>query len=150
MLYIAADHRGFDEKEKLKHFFDLSNIEFEDIGAKEYDPDDDYPDFAFMLGELVVKENAKGIILCGSGIGVCVACNKVKGVRAGYAESIEHAIKAREDDDTNILVLDDMTFEEDEDFPIITAWLNTDFSGEKRHIRRLKKISDYEDNWKNL
>ena len=85
MLYIAADHRGYDEKEKLRHFLDLSNIEFIDLGAKEYDPDDDYPDYAFKLGEIVVKEDAKGIILCGSGVGVCVACNKVKGVRAGYA-----------------------------------------------------------------
>lgn len=149
MVYIASDHRGFDEKEKLKHFFDLSNVDYTDLGPFKYDPADDYPDYSFKLGETVVKENSKGIILCGSGIGVCVACNKVKGVRAGYAESIEHAIKSRTDDDTNILVLDDMTFEEESDFPIITAWLNTDFSNEERHVRRIQKISDYENRNKN-
>lgn len=146
MLYIAADHRGFVHKNQIKDYLIKKSIEFEDLGALELDQDDDYPDFAFKLGEKVVSTNSKGILICGSGIGVTVAANKVKGARAGYVESLEHARKAREDDDTNILVLDSLTFDPKKDFEIIDTWLNTSFSGEERHKRRLSKIELYEKN----
>ena len=146
MVYLASDHAGFETKQKTIVFLKDNKIDFEDIGPYEFDKTDDYPDFAFKLGETIVEKSSKGIIICGSGVGVCIACNKVKGVRAGYAESEDHAIKSRTDDDTNILVLDAMTFNPDIDFAIITTWLNTVFSGEERHIRRIKKIEDYENN----
>lgn len=144
MVYLASDHAGFEIKQKTTTFLKQNNIVFEDIGPYEYNKNDDYPDFAFELGETVAKEASRGIIICGSGIGVCIACNKVKGIRAGYAESEEHAIKSRTDDDTNILVLDAMTFDPEIDFAIITTWLNTVFSEEERHVRRIKKIEEYE------
>jgi len=144
MIYLASDHRGFDAKEQLKVFLKSLNFDFEDLGPFEYNDDDDYPDYAFKLGETVVKNSAKGIIICGSGVGVNIAANKVRGVRAGYSESVENAVKSRTDDNTNILVLDNMTFNPDTDFPIVRTWLTTEFSNEERHKRRLKKIADYE------
>lgn len=144
MIYLASDHRGFDAKEQLKVFLKSLNFDFEDLGPFEYNADDDYPDYAFKLGETVVKNSAKGIIICGSGVGVNIAANKVHGVRAGYSESVENAVKSRTDDNTNILVLDSMTFNPDTDFPIVRTWLTTEFSNEERHARRLKKIADYE------
>lgn len=145
MLYISSDHRGFEAKDKIKSFLETAGVEHEDLGPHEYNPDDDYPDFAFSLGEKVAENEAdRGILLCGSGVGICIAANKVRGVRAAYAESKEHAIKAREDDDTNVLVLDVMTFDPTRDFPLIEAWLHTPFSNEERHRRRVEKIKEYE------
>lgn len=146
MVYITSDHKGFDIKGKTIEFLKANKIQYEDLGPFKYDPEDDYPDYAFMIGEKVVKEKSKGIVFCGSGVGVCVAANKVKGVRASYIESEDHAIKSRTDDDANILVLDAMTFDPEIDYAIISTWLNTAFSQEERHIRRLRKIADYENN----
>lgn len=144
MIYIASDHNGFEAKTKIIAFMEASNLDYQDLGPFQFEKTDDYPDYAFPLAERVVAENAIGILLCGSGTGICIAANKVKGARAAYVESVEHAIKAREDDDANILVLDSMTFSPVVDFPIIETFLNTKFSEAERHIRRIKKISDYE------
>lgn len=144
MLYIAADHQGFDAKERIKAFFESMKFEYEDLGAHAYDKDDDYPDFAFKLGEAVVKGEHKGIILCGSGVGVCIAVNKVKGIRGAYAESLVHAVQSRQDDDANVLILDAMTFDPQVDFQIIETWLKTEFTRADRHIRRINKIIEYE------
>lgn len=145
MIYLTSDHKGFKTKQEINDFLLSQNYQVTDLGPHTYDGDDDYPDYAFTLGETVVREKSRGIIICGSGIGVCIATNKVKGVRAGYCESETHAILSRKDDDTNILVLDSLTFNSKSDFKIIEIWLNTPFSGESRHIRRLEKISAYED-----
>lgn len=144
MLYIAADHQGFDAKERIKSFFENMKFEYEDLGAHAYDKDDDYPDFAFKLGEAVTKGDHKGIILCGSGVGVCIAVNKVKGIRGAYAESLVHAVQSRQDDDANVLILDAMTFDPQVDFQIIETWLKTEFTGAAKHVRRINKIIDYE------
>lgn len=145
MIYLSADHRGFEAKELILQFLESENYEFKDLGPYSLDPDDDYPDFAFLLGETVSNNpGSLGIIICGSGIGVCIAANKVKGIRAGYCESIKHAVKAKEDDDTNILVLDMFTFDLEKDKKIIKSWLETPFSYEERHKRRLGKIEKYE------
>ncbi len=145
MIYLSADHRGFEAKNQILSLLQQKSLEVKDLGPYSLDPDDDYPDFAFLLGETVTNNpGSYGIIICGSGIGVCIASNKVKGIRAGYCESVEHAVKAREDDDTNILVLDTISFDFEKDKEIVLTWLKTPFSGEERHIRRLGKISKYE------
>lgn len=145
MIYIAADHRGFEIKKQIIDFLQSQSYQVEDLGAFTLNPEDDYPDYAFNLGSKVVDQNAKGILLCGSGVGVSVAANKVKGVRAGAVETVEQAIKARTDDDINILVLDAMTFDQSKDFEIIRTFLTTDFSGAERHVRRIGKIKEYEE-----
>ncbi|KXK25874.1 MAG: putative ribose-5-phosphate isomerase B [candidate division WS6 bacterium OLB20] len=145
MIYLAADHRGFESKAKIAAFLESAGHEVSDLGPHSYDKDDDYPDYAIPLAETVAGEDgARGILICGSGVGVTIAANKVKGARAGYIESVRHAEAARTDDDINILVLDEFTFSPETDFPIIEAFLGTPFSDEDRHNRRLQKISDYE------
>jgi len=144
MVYISSDHRGFEVKNKIRQFFSENGILHQDLGPFEYKEDDDYPFYAFELARMVVTNQGMGILVCRSGAGMTIAANKVAGGRAALVESLEEAQLVRNDDDTNILVLDTETFDPQKDFEIIRTWLNTPFSNEERHIRRLKEISDYE------
>lgn len=144
MIYIAADHRGFRLKEEIKKFLDEGLYEYRDLGAVTYNKEDDYPDFAFKLGKTVTKDRGRGILICGSGAGASVAANKVKGIRAALCTLSRQVEAARNDDDINVLCLsaDWVSLEDNE--KIVTTFLNTFFSGEERHLRRLQKIHDYE------
>lgn len=146
MLYLGADHRGYQKKEKLKAFLKERAISFEDLGAFEYNSEDDYPDFALAVARKVAEnsEENRGILFCGSGMGMDVAANKVKGVRATVAYSKDSAEHARSNDNINVITLaaDHLSFEEIQH--IVTSFLETAFSGEERHIRRLKKIENIE------
>lgn len=144
MIYLAADHRGFRLKEELKKMLDKGLYEYRDLGALKYDKDDDYPIFAFKLAETVVKEKARGVLVCGSGAGASIAANKVPGARAGLCTSPKQVAASRADDDINILCLsaDWVSLETNQE--ILNHFLNTLFSGEERHIRRLLQIKDYE------
>jgi len=144
MIYISSDHAGFDVKGTIVVLLKTQNREVNDLGPYVFNKDDDYPDFAFTLGEKVAEENGRGILVCGSGVGICIAANKVVGVRAALIESKEQAIKAREDDDANVLVLDRITYDPTKDFEIIEAWIKTKFTYAERHIRRINKITEYE------
>jgi ribose 5-phosphate isomerase B len=145
MIYIGSDHRGFEAKLTIINYLRENGRQIVDMGPYEYDKDDDYPDYAFKVAHEVIKNSQnKGILLCGSGIGMTVAANKVANVRAGYVESEMHCQKAREDDDINVLVLDVFSFEQKKDFKIIDIFLDTEFSNEIRHIRRLDKVKSYE------
>src|SRR3989344_5273767 len=143
MIYLGADHRGFELKEKAKQWLAESGYQFEDCGAFEYNKDDDYSDFAKVVAEKVVSESSnRGILICGSGIGVCIAANKVRGVHAGTAVSSEQVKASVNDEDLNILCLSanylpnaDIAAKE-----IIKTFLETKFSGEERHKRRVNKI----------
>ncbi len=144
-IYIGSDHAGFEAKEKVKAFLETAGFSVEDLGDLDYNKTDDYPDYAFKVGEAVVADQGSlGILLCGSGTGICIAANKVKGVRAAYVESQQHAIAARNDDDSNIIVLDNLTFDPAKDFPTLETFLNTPFSNAERHLRRIAKITEYE------
>jgi ribose 5-phosphate isomerase B len=144
MIYIASDHAGFETKEKIKDFLKENGMQFQDAGPYEIHPQDDYPLFAFELAELVVKNNARGILVCSTGSGMAIAANKVKGARAVFVESTQAAKLSREHNDCNILVLDNLTYDPLKDHEIIKIWYTTPFSNEERHIRRLKEITDYE------
>jgi len=147
MLYIAADHAGFALKEHLKRFLKKRDIHVEDLGAHTFKNTDDYPDFAFTLARTVAQgTSARGILLCGSGQGMCIAANKVKGVRAASAWSKKSAIASRRDDDTNILCLSGRMFTKKETEEILLSWLFTGFSGLARYKRRLNQIAAYEKN----
>ncbi len=144
MIYLAADHRGFRLKEELKKMLDEELYEYRDLGALKYDKNDDYPVFAFKLAETVAKDNGRGILVCGSGAGASIAANKVKGVRAGLCTTPKQAEASRNDDDINVLCLsaDWVSLENNQD--IVKIFLNTLFSSEERHLRRLIQIKDYE------
>lgn len=142
MIYIGADHRGYTLKEEIKKFLTEQKYDFEDVGNFKLDPNDDYTDFAKLAGNKVSekpKEN-KGILICGSGVGVDIAANKFYGVRSALADDIETAKQSREHDDTNILSLpaNEVNLELAE--KIIAVWLETPFSGGEKYKRRIDKM----------
>ncbi|MBI4599441.1 RpiB/LacA/LacB family sugar-phosphate isomerase [Candidatus Uhrbacteria bacterium] len=145
MIYIAADHGGFELKEQIKKFLARTGHKAIDLGAHEYTATDDYPDFSFSLAEKVAKnKNAKGILLCRSGQGACIAANKVPGIRASQGWNVASACRSRADDNGNVLCLGADFLSQKETLSIVTAWLKTPFSKLARHKRRIKKISQYE------
>ncbi len=143
-VYLAADHRGFKLKEHLKAFLVGLGYDVADVGAHEYDPADDYPDFAYPAARFVAAEEARGILLCGSGAGVLIVANKVPGIRAAAGFSEKEVVASRVDDDSNVLTIsaDECSVEETETFSRL--FLETPFSGEERHVRRLSKLIDIE------
>lgn len=146
IIYIGADHRGFRLKEILIAALKEKNLPIFDVGAYTYDAGDDYPDFAFAVAKKVSEspEDRVGILICGSGAGVCVTANKFKNVRAALALSAEQAKVARADDHINVLCLASDYMIEAGASQIVVDWLNTSFSSAERHLRRIKKISDIE------
>ncbi len=144
MIYIGADHGGFKYKEKIKDFLKKSAIEFEDLGNTQFDPQDDFPVFAFRVAEKVVKTKEKGILICTNGLGVTIAANKIKGVRAVLATTKKAAQQSREHLDANILCLGANTTSIFLAQRIIRVWLSTDFIPKERYLRRLKQIKEKE------
>ena len=139
-IYLGSDHGGFKLKEEIKKFLNELNYEYEDLGAKNYEPLDDYPDYAYLVANKVAQTDSYGILICSSGVGMCIAANKVKGIRAVNAYNVEIAKKSREHNNTNILCLGQnfINFQLAKD--IVRVWLQTDFSNEERHKRRVKKL----------
>jgi len=144
LIDVGADHRGFHLKEKVVEFLRGMNYEVKDLGAKIYDKDDDYNEISVELAEKVVRENTKGILLCGSGVGVCLAANKVLGIRAALCTSPKQARLAREDSDANVLCLATDLVGEEDNLEIAKTFLETVFASEERFIRRINKIKEYE------
>ena len=143
-LGITNDHRGYKLKvellEKLKKDYEVI-----DYGAKGTE-NVDYPDYAFKLGEAIVNKKIDfGIAICGSGIGISIACNKVKGIRAARVLSIEDVLETRNDNDANIICLNEK-MSVDDAYNLIITFITTPFSIEERHIRRVNKIKEYEAN----
>ncbi len=142
-IIIGSDHAGFDLKQEIKRHLKDLNYEFEDLGC--YSKEScDYPDYGFKVAERVAKENGKGILICGSGIGMSIAANKVKGVRAALCQNEEEAKLSREHNNSNILCLGARIISPENAKNIVKIWLETKFSGEERHERRIKKITNFE------
>jgi len=143
-VIIASDHAGLRLKEKVKKYLKRKKIEYEDLGTESF-TSVDYPDYALKVAEKVVKnKNTRGILVCGTGTGMTIAANKVKRIRAVAAYDAYSAKMSRIDNDTNVLGLRGQFFPLEKIKKIITVWLDTPFSGAKRHKRRIKKIRDYE------
>ena len=127
-------------------YLDALGYEILDVGARHLDPTDDYPDFAYAAAMLVATaEVERGIVICGSGAGVTIAANKVAGIRAVEAHSVEHSANARNDDDANMLALSADETDSDTAREIALAFLTTPFSGDERHQRRLDEIAEIEE-----
>ena len=140
-IAIASDHNGFNLKKYIvKH---MKDIEFIDFGPSSKESTDDYVDYAFKLGEYCAKNNVKGILICGSGIGMSIAANKVKGVRCGRVTSIKDVIATRNDNDANVISFAGY-LNEDRVIRIIETFIETPAGNDKRHLRRINKISKYE------
>lgn len=143
MIYIGADHRGYNLKEKIKTWLKDWGYEFEDLGNTKFDPEDDYPDYALAVARVIVnniEQGAKGIIICGSGVGVDIVANKVKGIRCGLGFTEEQVKMARKNDDINCLALAADFIDEEKAKNLIKIFLETPFSGEEKHKRRIEKI----------
>lgn len=142
MIYLGADHRGYNLKEELKKSLEQKKIEFQDLGNLEYDEKDDYPDFAKKVAGKISSNSKKdkGILICGTGIGMSIAANKFKEVRAGLCLSGYMAKRAVEEDNINILCLAADITDTGTSEKIIKEWLKAKFKNEERHKRRIKKI----------
>ncbi len=146
MLYIGSDHAGFELKEKLKEFLKNSPCKLEDIGALEYLPEDDYPDYAIKLSKKVAESNERGILVCGAAHGMNITANKMPGIRATICWNESSAELAKKHTDVNVLCIPGRLIDQREAEKIITAWMNTEFESEERHTRRLNKIKAIEEN----
>ena len=146
-VFLGADHRGFELKEKLKEWLGTKGYEVHDLGADRLEPDDDYPDFAVAVAERVAADplNRRGVLLCGSGGGMDVAANKVRGIRASVAWSVDAAAHARSRDKVNVVsIAADWTPPETAK-EVVRVVLETAFGGAERDVRRLGKIQAIEE-----
>ena len=143
-IYLGSDHAGFKLKELIKDFLKSSGYDYEDIGPAEYFPGDDYSDYAVLVANQVSRTGSFGILICSSGVGMCITANKVKGIRAVNAYNTKIAQKSREHNDTNILCLGQDYIDIDSAKEIVKIWLATGFSPEEKHHRRVRKISSFE------
>jgi ribose 5-phosphate isomerase B len=143
-IALGADHAGFEEKEKVKRTLDELGIEYEDMGTMT--PESvDYPDYAQKVAESISSgKYEQGLLVCGSGTGMAIAANKVKGVRAAVAWSPEIASLARQHNDANILSLPARFLNDEQSSEIVKAFFEADFEG-GRHGKRVDKIKGIED-----
>lgn len=140
-VFLGADHAGFLYKTHLNDMLRSHGFIVENLGAHELMPNDDYPEYAARVAEAVVKHpGSKGILLCGSAEGMCMAANKFEGIRAGVGFSKEAAQFMRSDDDANILCIPTRIAVNDDRGEIAKTFLTTPFSGEERHKRRIEEI----------
>jgi ribose 5-phosphate isomerase B len=139
-IAIGSDHAGFKLKEKLKEYLKKKGHVVKDFGAYS-EASVDYPAIAIPLARAVAaKKQSKGILLCGSGVGVTIAANRIKGIRAVNAYDLYTARQSREHGDSNILCLGGRVLPLRKATAILEAWLSTSFSGDERHARRIKLL----------
>jgi ribose 5-phosphate isomerase B len=141
-LVISSDHAGFPLKEEVRASLAEAGHEVVDLGAYTVEPEDDYPDFAEKVGEAIKKGVApRGILICGSGVGVCVAANKIPGIRAAICHETYSAHQGVEHDDMNVLVLGARVIGSSLAYELAHAFIGAAFQGkEPRFQRRLKKV----------
>jgi ribose 5-phosphate isomerase B len=142
-LYIGADHAGFELKKQVVDFLKRSGHQVIDEGDIELRPDDDYPQFAGRVVSAMLASDEydpRGILICGSGQGMCIAANRFKGIRACLCHDIREARTGRNDDDCNVLCLSARTLNQKDAEPIITTWLTTPFAGAPRFKRRIDEL----------
>jgi len=152
-IFIAADHRGFELKNKLIEYLQEKNIRVEDMGNYQYDPEDDYPDFAKKVAQAVLQnpKDFLGIVICGSGVGVSIVVNRFKGIRCAlgfYEDQVKHA---KENDHINILALASDYFKNENEEngsgleqakKLVDIFINTSPKMEEKYLRRIQKIDE--------
>lgn len=144
-IYLGADHNGFAFKQQLSALLTRAGHEIIDDGNKQLDPSDDFPQFAsrVVTSMLADKDDeCRGILICASGQGMCMAANRHKGIRASLCWSVEEARAARNDDDSNVLCLPSRYISLDTAESIVLAWLHTPFAGAPRFKRRLRELDE--------
>lgn len=143
MIAIGSDHGGYDLKESIKKYFDEKGIEYKDFGTFSNESVD-YPDFALKVAEAVAGgECDRGILLCGTGVGISIAANKVPGIRAAHVSDVFSARYSKEHNNANVLCMGGRVVGPGLAIMIVDEWLNAKFQG-GRHQKRLDKITDIE------
>ncbi len=142
MIYIGADHAGFELKERIKDYLERKGIKVEDV-AKTFTQGDDYPDIAAKLSRAVQKNpnRHRGILVCGSGGGMSIAANTFRDIRCVPVESTEAAILSRTDNNTNVLAIGARLVTPSKAYRIVWTWLATKFVGKMRYRRRINAIT---------
>jgi len=144
-VVIGADHAGFELKESMRQELIAQGLELFDVGAFEYLKDDDYPDYAAAVAQAIVSgKGERGVLICGSGVGACVAANKIPGARACLCHDIYSATQGVEHDDMNILCLGGQIIGKALARKLIDGFLTAQFIDEGRYRRRLDKIISLE------
>ena len=146
-VYLGADHQGFFLKNKVRDYLTKAGYQITDYSNEELDPDDDFPKYARLAAKRVVDEKDDtdvAILVCGGGQGMCIAANRIKGVRAIVASSVEDATYGRNDNDANVLCLPARVLDREYNIPlwrdIVDAFMNTPFAGAERYIRRNREL----------
>ncbi len=142
-IFIGADHNGFQLKAALIVALQKSGYDIQDAGDTQLQPDDDFPQFAARAVNSMKAsgdDGARGILICGSGQGMCMAANRFKGIRASLVWNVHEAHAARNDDDSNVLCLPAQSVSESEAVAIAEAWLKTPFAGAPRFKRRIAEM----------
>ena len=142
MIGIGCDHGGFALKQEIIEYLKTNNLPFKDFGCYK-EESVDYPEYARKVANAVVDGTCeKGILICGTGIGISIAANKVKGIRAALCHDCFSAQATREHNDANILAMGGRIVGPGLAIKIVDTFLNTEFSNDERHIRRIKKIEE--------
>ena len=144
-IYVGADHNGFDLKAKLLSVLTRAGFEVVDDGDKQLKPDDDFPQFAERVVRALQTDNdldSRGILICSSGQGMCMAANRFKGIRAGIVWSAPEARALRNDDDSNVICLPARYLSADEAIDLAEIWLATPFAGAARFKRRIRELDN--------
>ena len=141
-IALGSDHGGFNYKEKIKNILFSQGVDVVDVGTNSTESCD-YPVFAKKVAGMVASGQVeRGILVCGTGIGMSIVANKFSGVRAALCSDLFSAKATREHNDSNILCLGERVISEDLMLKIVGVWLNTPFSGDERHIRRISMIEE--------
>jgi ribose 5-phosphate isomerase B len=144
-IYIGADHNGYDSKDRLIRDLRQAGHDVVDQGDLTMHADDDYPQFAGRVVNALFSDadrEARGILICASGQGMCMAANRFKGIRASLCWNTEEARAARNDDDSNVLCLASKYIKPEDIASVVNTWLATPFAGAARYIRRIKELDE--------
>ena len=144
-IFVGSDHAGFELKKKVLKYLSSKNIKYEDVGPREYNASDDYPDYGFKVAEKVSKGLGDGILICMMSGGMVIVANKVKNVRALPCTTKREAEFAKIHNNANVIILAALKFKNQKKLNgVLDKWFDTQWVEIDRHSRRLKKISDYE------
>jgi ribose 5-phosphate isomerase B len=146
IVYLGADHRGYELKNKIALYLAKQNYPTEDVGAFEYDKDDDFPKYAAAAALKIIGSNddePRAILVCGGGQGMAMAANRFNSIRAVVIFTTEDAKLSRHDNNANVLSLSANQFDNNDDWqPIVDAWLTTPFDGAERYVRRNHELDE--------
>jgi RpiB/LacA/LacB family sugar-phosphate isomerase len=144
-IFLGADHRGYALAQKLQTTLTGEGHDVSLVGSEDHSTEDDYVDFAARVGKDVAENpESRGVVICGSGVGMDIAANKINGVRASLGYAVDQVTSARNDDDINVLALGADFTDEESGHALVHAFLQTPFDASERRVRRLEKITALE------